>query len=76
MTDSRQNELRGLQRVFVSDNEMYAHNVLDMLIFAYDSDHRGTGPLKTTMDVIDAAKVCLQLMCLKPKVHVKKRTNL
>ena len=32
--------------------------ITDFLIFFFCySDHRGTGPLKTTMDVIDAAKV-------------------
>ena len=30
--------------------------VYNDIMFCY-SDHRGTGPLKTTMDVIDAAKV-------------------
>lgn len=34
------------------------HNFITViLIFACDPDYRGTGPLKTTMDVIDAAKV-------------------
>ena len=28
-----------------------------LIFFSCYSDHRGTGPLKTTMDVIDAAKV-------------------
>ena len=35
--------------------------MLCLLILACDSDCRGTGPLKTTMDVIDAAKVWLPI---------------
>ena len=35
-----------------------SHTISNVIsLYAYYSDHRGTGPLKTTMDVIDAAKV-------------------